>query len=435
MEAFITSRGGIFIEEFRKDGRNYVKFICDNNHNCIKRTDSFGNNGWCRECNKTNIDDAYTLAYKYGFKFLSEKYVNTATSYLWECLFGHQWNARYYNIYSGKGCPECLKVPYEFFVDLITNKGGKIITQKNNYVDLTTRIKFICEENHECETTGATLRQKHWCLECNMSINERTCRKIFEYLFKKQFMKSRHLKNPETNNSIELDGYNKELKIAFEYNGIQHYKLIEYWQDQEKFDHLQNTDKLKIQLCKENDINLIVIPYTVKYEDLYTFIINQFPNNNFEKTIDYSILNVGSANKDRLDEIQNFVKQYGITLFSTQYIDNTTSLDFMCGVGHAFSNTWATIQQGTLCVECNKIKKKENIVATKIADYCEKYNFKLISQYTLAKDTSTIWECNLCKEQFTRSWDSMRGSKKSHTRCPAIKKEKKKRKRKKKTKN
>ena len=39
--------------------------------------------------------------------------------YLWECKNKHQWTAKYYNILGGKGCPECLKVPYEYFVDLL----------------------------------------------------------------------------------------------------------------------------------------------------------------------------------------------------------------------------------------------------------------------------------------------------------------------------
>ena len=55
---------------------------------------------------------------------------------------------------------------------------------------------------------------------------EEQCRLIFQSIFKrKKFPKVRptFLRNPKTNRCLELDGYNKKLKLAFEYDGYQHY--------------------------------------------------------------------------------------------------------------------------------------------------------------------------------------------------------------------
>jgi hypothetical protein len=218
IEEIIESRGGVFLEELKTQGkgrkRTSIRFICENGHESIKRKEAFEKT-WCYECQKNSIEDAYNLAIEKGFKFLSIEYKNNSTKYLWECSEGHQWKATYANIFNGRGCPTCIgrpnisygKVPFNYFVDLITKKEGTILTLESEYKNTNTKIKYLCKEQHECETEGAELRRGTWCYECQTSLYERTCRKIFEYLFDKPFLKSRHLKNPETNKGIELDGY------------------------------------------------------------------------------------------------------------------------------------------------------------------------------------------------------------------------------------
>ena len=61
----------------------------------------------------------------------------------------------------------------------------------------------------------------------------------------------------------EFDGYNEEHKIAFEYHGYQHYVYPNFFHKTEKdFLSNQERDKAKEEYCKENNIKLIIIPYT-----------------------------------------------------------------------------------------------------------------------------------------------------------------------------
>jgi hypothetical protein len=413
IKKIIQAKGGIFVEELIIAKRKYTKIICENKHESIKRNDAFKKT-WCQQCTNNTIDIAHNLAKEKGFKFLSTEYKNSSSHYLWECKEGHTWTAKYYNIHSGKGCPECLKVPYEFFVDLITNKEGKIITTKEEYFNIKTRIEFECKYGHKCKTTGCILRSESWCRECQTSLCERTCRKIFEYLFNLPFLADRHLKNPETNKGIELDGYNKDLKLAFEYNGKQHYEKIGYWQTDESFSKQQERDTTKERLCIEEGINLIIIPYTVKYEDLYNFIVNKFPDNNFDKIIDYSVLNLDSYGQDRLDQLKLMIKPYDGIIVSKSYITNTTPMDFICKKGHEFQNTYNNIQQGFFCKKgnCNKATKS---TLPKIEEFCKNNNFKLVSEYTRAKDVLT-WQCTKCDVNIERAWDRIRTTK-GHFKC------------------
>jgi len=116
-----------------------------------------------------------------------------------------------------------------------------------------------CINNHEFESALHNVNKGFWCPYC-LYKNEEECRLIFESIFNKKFIKTRKIINP-----YELDGYNDELKIAFEYHSEQHYYFIPYFhKDENELKQIINRDKLKENLCKDNNINLITIKYDVK---------------------------------------------------------------------------------------------------------------------------------------------------------------------------
>lgn len=104
---------------------------------------------------------------------------------------------------------------------------------------------------------------------------EPLCRCIIECLTGVSFSSVRPtwLRNPLTGRSLELDGYNEELAIAFEYQGRQHYERVSRFQDtDEKFKMQVFRDEVKKSLCDEHGISLIIIPYTVQREHLPSYI-------------------------------------------------------------------------------------------------------------------------------------------------------------------
>ena len=93
---------------------------------------------------------------------------------------------------------------------------------------------------------------------------------------------------------LELDGYNEELKIAFEYQGLQHYEecFINKYSAKE-LARQKLSDKFKVIKCEELGIKLHVIPYTVK--DIFKHC--------------KKILNIES------DEVTEFIpKTYGVNM-------------------------------------------------------------------------------------------------------------------------
>jgi len=86
------------------------------------------------------------------------------------------------------------------------------------------------------------------------------------------------LRNQITGGSynLELDCFNSELKLAVEYNGIQHYKFVPYFhRNKEHFQNQQYRDYMKENLCRDNNINLISVPYTVKLPDIKYHLVSE----------------------------------------------------------------------------------------------------------------------------------------------------------------
>lgn len=99
---------------------------------------------------------------------------------------------------------------------------------------------------------------------------EVTC-KALESIFNVPFNTVRpdFLKSPITGQNLELDCYNQDINVAAEYNGRQHYEYTPKWhKNYQDFRNGQYRDFIKQQLCKENGIKLITVPYTVGFNNI-----------------------------------------------------------------------------------------------------------------------------------------------------------------------
>lgn len=110
------------------------------------------------------------------------------------------------------------------------------------------------------------------------SSSENECRKILEKMFSQKFPNTRPkwLINPVTKRCLEIDCYNDKLKLGIEYNGIQHYQFVRvFHKDFKNFRLQQYRDYVKEQVCKENGVKLITVPYSVKIEEMEKYILEK----------------------------------------------------------------------------------------------------------------------------------------------------------------
>lgn len=107
------------------------------------------------------------------------------------------------------------------------------------------------------------------------SSGELECKRAAEKITGKRFDKKRpdFLKNNITDSNLEIDCYCEELKLGIEYNGIQHYKYTPYFHaSKDAFYNTKYRDEMKQRLCKNNGIKLIVVPYTVKVNEIEDYL-------------------------------------------------------------------------------------------------------------------------------------------------------------------
>lgn len=243
---------------------------------------------WCPKCAgqvKPTLREIQIFIKSKKGALLSEKYINNHSELEIKCEFGHIFYPTWHNLKdSNTWCLKCAglsKPTLKEIQILIESKGGIFLSEK--YENAHKKLKIKCKNNHIFEISWDCLTRKNeniWCIDCNIFISELICKYMFEQIFNEIFIKTRPswLKNPKTKRNLELDGFNKKLNIAFEHQGKHHYKNGVYSKNNNDLENQIYKDQLKVKLCADNNVKLIIIPELfgqTKLKNLQTVIINQ----------------------------------------------------------------------------------------------------------------------------------------------------------------
>ena len=411
MYCLAESRGGKCLSSEYVNARTKLKWQCKKGHIWDAIPSNVIKGHWCPECGheisaskqKLTIKEMCLLAESFGGKCLSSEYANARTNLAWQCKLGHIWKAKPHHIKEGHWCPKCAgveKLTINEMHDLAKQKEGKCLSKE--YVNAHTKLMWQCKEGHTWKATPNKIQSGRWCPLCSGGLSERVCRSFFEHMFNATFPKTKFnwLVNNE-GNQLELDGYNKEWNIGFEYQGRQHYEFIHFFhRNEETFKKRRSDDKLKKKLCKLNEITLIEVPHIISYEEMQEYIISQcriknvdVPNN-FTK-IDYNSFNVYS--RDNLKAMKDLAKKRGGFCLSQQYLNARTKLKWKCREGHVWKAIPDSIKRGSWCPKCaNKLKaNKRRLTIEEMQKIAEKKGGKCISTNYVNAKTKLIWECNI----------------------------------------
>ncbi len=274
----------------------------------------------------------------------------------------------------------------------ITNNGKCLSTK---YINSVSPLKFICSNDHTWEATPDNIKRGTWCPYCSHNcINEEKCRHIFEQLTGKSFSRNYTI----LGNRQSLDGYCESLQLAFEFNGIQHYKYVWFFhKTQKKFRDQQRRDRIKLHLCQQLDIQLIVIPYN-HADQLESFIKTELTNLeiNIKKLENISFVGLRKKN-NKLEECQSFARNKNWECLSEVFFTVGSSMIWECDSGHVWKSSWSNIKNGSGCPKCHKKKLRKLFAKYSIRDMRQIAQSRggncLSDKYVNCK-THLLWQCS-----------------------------------------
>jgi hypothetical protein len=445
----IIAKGGVCLTENCNNQYDKITIKCDKNHIWITTSKSIKMGRWCTFCHnlkrselRMNPKNKFLEVKKFieskNGLLLSTEYKGKFEKLLFQCNLGHQWETCWTNIVHGTWCHECAKakakltrrsisirnIPsttkytLEDVQKIAQDKGGQCLSDKYQQ-----RMKFKCSFNHEWDaTTGNIIGRNSWCPTCSSSMYERICKLYMETIFNEKFPKCypKWLVNLE-GNGLELDGYCEKLNLAFEHNGSQHYKQIKFRGRLYEFEKLQSNDKIKLQLCKDNGVKLIIIPELVsmlKIDKLKDFIreecvkLNvQLPENYESIFIDYKKIYLTSKDEERLDDLKNRLLKNNFELLSTQYLGSIAKYKVKCLICNNIKTTCYGNLLTHKCMSCLAQSKRHTIVDAQ--NLAKLKNGICLSDDYKNNHTKLLWKCE--KEH---TWLACYNQIQSGTWCP-----------------
>ena len=173
------------------------------------------------------------------------------------------------NHFKGSGCKKCgliiVKEKQILGREQFIKKANKVHNNKYdytkiNYINSHTKIKIICPKHGMFEQIPSNHLKGQGCSLCKGSKGEKTIR---NYLLKNnvKFEKEKTFKNCKNENCLPFDFYLPEHNLLIEYDGIQHFKPIDFFGGKKTFDLLKINDNIKNKFAINNNINLLRISY------------------------------------------------------------------------------------------------------------------------------------------------------------------------------
>jgi len=166
---------------------------------------------------------------------------------------------------NGKGCPACSKnkrFTKDELIDIFSNvHNGKYLYDLSNYKNFKSKIRVKCNQHGWFEVSVYCHKKGNACVLCsNKSLGET---KISEFLdgIGIEYVRQKSFDGCKFKNKMTFDFYLPKHNTIIEYDGIQHFKPIDWFGGIESFEIQKKKDEIKNIFCKDHGIKLLRISY------------------------------------------------------------------------------------------------------------------------------------------------------------------------------
>lgn len=366
VKAFIEDMGFNLISKEYIKTKSQLNIKCSKGHEFSVSFASFKKNSKCPICEGYKFNYEYVKEYieSQGYKMLSKKYVNNNTKILIECNKGHKFEMQFNNFKYGQRCPKCAgveKLTYEEVKGYIESFGYKLIS--DTYVNNSSKLKILCEEGHIFYMGYNDFKQGKRCPKCvgkSWSYDEvKEYIESFNYeLLSKEYITAKEklvLKCPNGHifkmsltkfkcgqRCVECHNIKMSNKMRHDYNYIKDY-IESFGYKLLSNEYINNKNKLILK-CPKNHVF-------------------QMTFDNFKRgcrcTTCYDMTR-GNSKRLTYDYVEEYVSSKGYKLLSKKYKNNSSKLLFKCPNGHIFSMNFAKFKQGRRCPKCINKSSGEN---------------------------------------------------------------------------
>ena len=263
------------IYEITRGSGRRVWWICKEcNHNFNLKIDNRVQYTYCEKCNSLALKRPDIASQwhptKNGKRTPHDVTFGSGQKVWWKCEYGHEWDATVSNRTNiGRGCPYCSnRLVWRGFNDLWTTHpeiSNLLLNPEDGYkYSYGSKTKL----NWKCPNCHTIIKNKHSTTVIdNYGLGCKGCKDGISYgeKFIYQIIKSSNLLFYhdiifDWSDNKEYDFYIPESNIIIEVHGGQHYKEAEgKWADNNSLIEIQENDRYKEQLAKENGIEHYII--------------------------------------------------------------------------------------------------------------------------------------------------------------------------------
>lgn len=268
-------------------GHVYEQILLDlfKGHGCKKCASEINANKY-----RFKYDDVKLFIENLGFKLLSKEYKNNDSPLKVKCNnCNHIFYPTLHNLKSGSGCPNCYSknrgksniIPYEERLNYVKKYNYKLLTPKEKYIDGEHKVKLKCPKGHVYHARLHDFYIGNRCPICKESKGERKIEKYFKNN-NINYIKQYKFEDCKFKRQLPFDFYLPKYNLLIEYDGKQHFILSNHFGGYEGFIDTKIRDTIKDIYCKNNNIELLRIPY-YEFNNIENIISNKLNMENFQR--------------------------------------------------------------------------------------------------------------------------------------------------------